>query len=133
MDRRLSKKLVQKLLKTNTKDEFKTGTMITFTYNAKDAQTYDRKPLVLVLDVTRTHMFGINLHWAPKKLQLKLLKYFEDKKDFKISKTKLKIIAKVFGPVIRLYIKPRCSKRTVLPELYWKHSINIVKDEFIKL
>jgi len=133
MDKRLSKKLIKKLLKTNTKDEFRTGTMVSFTYVAKGIATYDRKPLVLVLDVSKTHMFGINLHWAPRKMQLKLLAYFKDKKDFKLSKGKLKIIARVFGPVIRLYIKPRCSKKTVLPEVYWGHATNIVREDFVKL
>lgn len=49
-------------LRTDNKRE---GKIIWFEYDPKDTTNiWDRRPLVLVLSINKTHMLGINLHWV---------------------------------------------------------------------
>ena len=46
------------------------GEMFLFNYDPKGKETlpyYDRYPIVIILDVTATHMLGLNLHYIPYK------------------------------------------------------------------
>lgn len=55
-------KPTSRALRTDNKRE---GKIIWFEYDPKDTKhIWDRKPLVLVLGISRTYMLGINLHWV---------------------------------------------------------------------
>jgi hypothetical protein len=114
---------VKELLKTKTKltkKNFVPGSLLMYFYDAKDKkQTYDRTPLVLILKNGPRHTLGLNFHWLPIKMRLKLIQaIFRLNKD-NIAKQKplefryiiLKPMLKKLGyaPCIRLYINSRIS------------------------
>lgn len=54
-------KPTSKVLRTDNKRE---GKIIWFEYSPKDTKNiWDRRPLVLVLSISKTYLLGINLHW----------------------------------------------------------------------
>lgn len=100
------------------------GYTLVYKYDAKDkSKMYDRRPMVLVLSVSRTHMLGLNFHWIPFSMRMYLVKYIirHNKNNIKNGKgidftyRKLKPMMKKLGyaPCIRLYIRKRMSKKCI--------------------
>jgi len=118
---------VKELLKTKTKltkKNFVPGSLLMYFYDAKDKdKIYDRTPLVLILKNGTRHTLGLNFHWLPIKMRLKLIRaIFRLNKDniikqkplelkYLILKPMLKKLG--YAPCIRLYINSRISSNIV--------------------
>lgn len=122
-----SLKLVKNLLKTKmtpTKQNIHVGRVLMFRYKAKTKQKYDGTPFALVLSQSNSYVLGINFHWCPIKMRLSLLNWIfkRNKQNIKenraldITYESMKHIlkSKAYRPIIRLYIKKRMSKFSVL-------------------
>jgi hypothetical protein len=139
-------KLFKTLLTTNMtafkQEHFLEHNMLFFKYDAKDKEnTYDKTPLVLILRKTKGYVLGLNLHWTPVNLRLILLKLI-----LKLNKNNIKqnlplqitykmlkpiLIRLNLGPVIRLYIYNRISRRgIVVPPEYWLIAARIRAESF---
>ena len=61
-------------LRTDNKRE---GKILWFAYDPKDkTHIWDRKPLILVLSITKRHVLGINFHWLEMANRIKLINCF---------------------------------------------------------
>lgn len=122
-----SLKLVKNLLKTNLTDtnkNLKIGRVLMFRYKAKTKATYDATPFALILNVSNSYVLGINFHWTPIPLRISLLNYIfrknkqniKNNKPLEISYNNLRSIikTKAYRNIIKLYIKKRISKQSVL-------------------
>jgi len=123
-----SLKKVKELLKERkkmTKKDLIPGNLIFTFYDAKDkTQTFDRTPLVLTLKRGSKHTLGLNFHWIPLSMRLKLIEHIIrlNKKNIEIGKpldfnyNDLKPMLKTLGyaPCIRLYINKRISSTGVV-------------------
>ena len=134
-DEREAMKLFKTMLSTSMQnfrgDDFNKHNMLFFRYDAKHKdKTYDRTPLTLILRRSKGYVLGLNLHWTPIPLRLILVKLI-----LKLNKNNIKrgyplvityqmlrpfIMKMNLGPVIRLYIFNRISRRgLVIPPEYW--------------
>jgi hypothetical protein len=96
------------------------GNLIFVNYNAKDkTQTYDRTPLILIFRYNGRHLLGLNFHWIPLSMRLRLIKdiilmnknNIKNDRPLEFSYQQLKPMLKSLGyaPCIRLYISRRMS------------------------
>lgn len=127
----LVKNLVQHSSISLNNNHFKFTNMLFIKYDAKNKEMkYDKTPLILSLDVSRGYVLGLNLHWCPVPLRVTFLKVLMKANQNAIKKgTSLKITYKIvkplimslgLGPVIRLYIRNRISRRgVIIPPGLW--------------
>lgn len=129
LDKMQSALQIKQFLKSSTvlqrKQAFMPGNLLIYRYHAKfDKEPYDRRPMVLVLRSSRSYMLGLNFHWIPFNMRMWLVKYIlrlnaKNIKagrpiDFPYRKVKPLLKKMKFAPCIRLYIKPRISRRGVV-------------------
>jgi len=112
--------LLKEKKKMRTADKVPGNLIFTY-YNAKDkSQTYDRTPLILILRYNNgTHLLGLNFHWIPLSMRLRLIKdiilmnknNIKNDRPLQFSYKQLKPMLKSLGyaPCIRLYINKRMS------------------------
>lgn len=122
--------------------DFIPGNMLFYRYDAKlKENTYDKSPLMIVLRKSRGYILGINFHWTPIPLRLILLKYIlqmnknniRNNMPLHITYNMLKPIIKKLnlGPVIRLYIFGRISRRgLVVPPSMWLSAAKLKSESF---
>ena len=134
-----SLKLVKNLIKTkmtSTKQNLQVGRVLMFRYKAKQKTgTYDATPFALILNVSKSYVLGINFHWCPIQLRLSLIKWIfkknkqniKNNKPLQISYENFRSIVKTpaYRPIIRLYIRKRMSKNSVL--IPFEHMDQIAK------
>jgi hypothetical protein len=137
------KNLTQNSVKKFKKTDIRPGTMVSFSYIAKDKnKPWDITPLVLVLWRTKGYTLGLNFHWVPKRVRYILLDYIFktnranieqgkplviDYKHIKPLLIKLKLMA-----VVRLYINKRMSKRgIIIPNEHMRKAIELPSENFI--
>lgn len=100
------------------------GYTLVYRYDAKDkTEIYDRRPMVLILAISPSHVLGLNFHWLPFDMRMNLVKYIIKQSQNYLRKTgrvlfsykKLKPILKKLGylPCIRLYIRSRMSSQCI--------------------
>ena len=97
------------------------GNLILTMYDAKFEAPYDARPLFLVLAKNSTHVLGLNFHWLPISMRMKLIyailkfnsKNIKDKKPLVFSFKQLKPFLKRFNyvPCVRLYIRSRFAPK----------------------
>lgn len=139
-----------KLFKTllqNSLQQFKAGDvipghMLFYRYDAKDKdKVYDKTPLVLVLRRSKGYVLGLNLHWTPVPLRITLLKVILKMNksnivnglplQFSYDTVKPFINKLNLGPVIRLYIFNRISRRgLVVPTTMWLQAAKLRAESF---
>jgi len=125
------KKNASKIIKKIRKDfsgsknpnNFIPGTMINFQYKAKDVtKRYDRAPLCIMLGppknpkLSRTHTFGLNLHWLPIKERVGIATFLLELKkrnNGELSYDDVKPFLYKFknSPVLRMYIIKNISSK----------------------
>lgn len=124
----ISNKKVKELLKSKkqlSQKDFTPGNLLFIAYNAKDkTQIFDRTPLVLVLRRGSKYTLGLNFHWLPVQLRVKLIKiiFSMNSKNIKNNKPLQFNYADLkphmgrlgFAPVVRLYINNRISNLGVV-------------------
>lgn len=126
LSRQNSKEYIKALLQARkrlNKDDLMVGNLIWTSYNAKDkTQPWDKKPMFLVLSRSRGYTLGLNWHWLPVSMRVKLLQLIlqinkNKRKDevFSIRYKELKPLLKKLGyyPCIRLYINKRLGRNCV--------------------
>lgn len=102
-----------KKLKTHKRvlkrSDFKTGKYVFFSYNAKHKEfVYDKNPLVLVISTSKGYTLGINFHWLPISIRVRLINMVRKEEDLR------KIMRyKSLRPCIRLYINKRISRQGI--------------------
>lgn len=138
-----AKYLNDKIKKTelfNPKIHCQSGNMLFFTYNPKLNEPYDKYPLVLVISDKNDKFLGINFHWAPKPLRIKIIKEFMKENYINIKNDKPvqfpdKIsdhLYKMISPIFRLYFKNRVSKKiAVIPPQEMGYVVNLKAEKFI--
>lgn len=115
--------------KENIQKDLKPGNICFYTYHPKDkAHYYDRKPLVLVLKVSGTHMLGLNFHWVKFNKRIDLIKYIlklnRKGDDFKIplsftyAQLKPFLLKKGYRDCLHCYIRTRIDTGVALPPSY---------------
>ena len=123
-----SLKLVKNLIKTKmtpTSQNLKVGRVLMFRYKAKQkVGAYDATPFALILNTSRSYVLGINFHWCPIKLRLSLINWIfkrnrqniKNNKPLQVTYEDFRRIVKTpaYRPIIRLYIKKRISRNSVL-------------------
>lgn len=119
-----SKKRAKELLKhvhKLTAKDLKPGNVLHGKYSAKDqTMIYDRTPLTLILRVSSGHLLGLNFHWLPYVMRIRLVKQIlemnkhniKNNKPLEFSYKHLKPFLRKFGylPCIRCYITPRWKR-----------------------
>ena len=110
---------------TPTRQNLQVGRVLMFRYKAKQkVGLWDATPFALILNVSRSYVLGINFHWCPIKLRLSLLNWIfkRNKQNIKnniplqVTYEDFRRIVKTpaYRPIIRLYIKKRISRNSVL-------------------
>ena len=118
-----SKKMLKELIR-NSKSVQKylvPGNLILTMYDAKYEAPYDARPLFLVLAKNSTHVLGLNFHWLPISMRMKLIyailkfnsRNIKEKKPLVFSFKQLKPFLKRFNyvPCVRLYIRSRFAPK----------------------
>jgi len=122
---KLKVKDLEKARRSFTKKDFVAGNLLFLTYDAKNKDLiYDRRPMVLLLRVSRTHTLGLNFHWLPYKKRIDLIKeILKENKDrikegkklrFKYNNTKPFLRKYSYIPFVRVYINKRFFKSGVV-------------------
>lgn len=121
------RKFTSSLKSLDRSTDFKPGNLLIYRYKAKfDEFIYDKRPMILVLSVSKSYTLGLNFHWIPFNMRLWLVKYILRKnkaniqsgKGISFSYKKIKPLLKKmnYAPCIRLYINSNISpKGVVLP------------------
>lgn len=128
-------KIVKNLVKHGTSQlrasDFKFGNMLFIRYDAKFKENvYDKTPLIFTLNTSKSYVLGLNLHWTPIPLRVTLVKIIlklnkaniKNNRPLEINYKMVKplILQLGLGPVIRLYIKKRISRRgVIIPPDQW--------------
>lgn len=105
--------------------DFQAGSLLFYSYNAKDKEnTYDKTPLVLILGSRGNYVLGLNFHWLPYSKRLWLVQRILQKNAGTMKRNNridflyedfIPLMKSVhFQPCIRLYIKNRISRRGVV-------------------
>lgn len=119
LDRQQSAAQIRKFLKSLVKfdsSSFTPGNLLIYRYNAKDkTKIWDKRPMVLVLAVSRRHLLGLNFHWIPFSMRMWLVRYIikhnkkrirnGEKIEFGYRKIKPLLKKMGYAPCIRLYIR----------------------------
>lgn len=139
---KLMKTLMQSNLNNLTAGDFQTGSMLFYRYDAKDKEkTYDKTPLVMILRKSKGYVLGLNFHWTPVILRVTLMKLILklnkqniiNNRPIQVSYEMLKpfITSMGLGPVIRLYIFKRISRRGIrIPETHWLIAARLRSESF---
>lgn len=139
---KLFKLLLDSRLNNFTAQDFQVANMLFFRYDAKYKENvYDKTPLIFTLRKSRGYLLGLNLHWTPIPLRMVLVKYIlqvnkqniRNNAPLNISYAMLKpLIAKLnLGPVIRLYIFSRISRRGLkVPPEQWLSASKLKSESF---
>ena len=118
-----SKKMLKELIRNskNVQKYLVPGNLILTMYDAKYEAPYDARPLFLVLAKNSTHVLGLNFHWLPISMRMKLIyailklnsKNIKAKKPLVFSFKQLKPFLKRFNyvPCVRLYIRDRFAPK----------------------
>lgn len=118
-----SKRMLKELIRNskNVQKYLVPGNLILTMYDAKFEAPYDARPLFLVLAKNSTHVLGLNFHWLPISMRMKLIyailkfnsKNIKDKKPLVFSFKQLKPFLKRFNyvPCVRLYIRSRFAPK----------------------
>ena len=127
--------LLKNLLKQKVyfrRSSLKPGNTILTLYNAKYDAPYDARPLFLVLAVSRSRVLGLNFHWLPVSMRMKLIyailkmntSNIKKNKPLEFSYKHLKPFLRRFNyaPCVRLYIRRRFAQKGVVV-----HPENLVK------
>ena len=124
-----------------TSKEFKPGNMLFYSYNPKDDKSpYDRNPLIFVISVSKKHILGINLHWAPLNIRKQILKSFllynakniKNNKPLELSRNLASNFWRLARPIFRKYIKKRISRRgAIIKTEEMGNVINLRAEHFI--
>ena len=121
-----SKKLLKELLRSakSFRKDLIPGNLILTMYDAKYKAPYDARPLFLVLAKNSHHVLGLNFHWLPVNMRMKLIyailklnsRNIEEKKPLVFSYKQLKPFLKRFNyaPCVRLYIRSRFAPKGVV-------------------
>lgn len=121
-----SKKLLKELLRSakSFRKELIPGNLILTMYDAKYKAPYDARPLFLVLAKNSHHVLGLNFHWLPVNMRMKLIyailklnsRNIKEKKPLVFSFKQLKPFLKRFNyaPCVRLYIRSRFAPKGVV-------------------
>lgn len=123
------------------REHFTPGTMLFYSYNPKDQDSpYDKTPLILVIASNKTHLLGINFHWAPVEIRKKILRIFmnANKTNIKrnnpleLTKAMSREMYRLCKPIFRKYIIKRISRRgAVIPHTEMGYVINLRAENFI--
>lgn len=119
---------LEKESRGKTRQRMGVGSMYSFQYDAKYAKElpyWDKFPLVIVLDISKDHMLGLNLHYLHPRTRGvilgKLLEITNNKRMDETTKLKLtygmvKSISKykLLKPCIKKYIKKRILSKLIL-------------------
>lgn len=139
---KLFKTLMQSSMQSFKAGDFSTGNMLFYRYDAKNKEnTYDKTPLIIVLRKSKGYVLGINFHWTPIPLRIVLLKVILkfNKENIRrglpvsISYDLIKpfIMKMGLGPVIRLYIFNRISRRgLIIPPTHWLIAAKLKAESF---
>lgn len=140
----LSLKYIKGKIKRNKflkNSDFTPGNLVFYAYNPKDDKSpYDKNPLSLIIWNTRTHILGINFHWAPLSIRQKIIKLFlrANRNNIKrnspltLEKGLSKELFRLARPIFRKYIKKRISRRgVVIPHSEMGYVINLRAEHFI--
>jgi len=110
-------------MQPKSKDKFKPGTMVAFTYNAKDTKKrFDKKPLIICLGWAKgklggSHFFGLNVHWMPMKDRVALAGFFAALSARKkgVTYDDIKPFMSRFKghPILRMYIYKNVSGKVI--------------------
>lgn len=122
---KLKVKDLEKARRSFTKKDFVSGNLLFLTYDAKNKDmVYDRKPMILILRVSRTHTLGLNFHWLPYKKRIELIKEIlkenelriKEKKKIRFNYNNIKPFLKrnAYIPCVRVYINKRFFKSGVV-------------------
>lgn len=122
---RLTLKEILKIKMTPTSKNIRAGRFMMFTYDAKNKKNiYDKTPICLVLSHSKSYVLGINIHWCPRPMRKTLVKFIfkineyniKHNRPLKVEWQKLKpFVHKIGGiPILRLYIKKRMSRQSIL-------------------
>lgn len=127
--------LLKNLLKQKVhfrKSSLKPGNTILTLYDAKYDAPYDARPLFLVLAVSHYHVLGLNFHWLPVSMRMKLIyailkmntSNIKKNKPLEFSYKHLKPFLRRFNyaPCVRMYIRSRFAQKGVVV-----HPENLVK------
>jgi len=134
------KELIKRPVQLKQQD-FKPGKMLIYSYAPKyDKNPYDMSPLIMVLGRTKKHTLGWSINWTPPKMRQKVLGYIMKKnkrniehgRPIEIDYRTIKKIIKGLGPVIRLYLNNRISRKGVsIPSYDYNKTINLRAENFI--
>lgn len=118
-----SKKMLKELIRNSKRVQkyLVPGNLILTLYNAKYEAPYDARPLFLVLAKNSTHVLGLNFHWLPVNMRMKLIdvilklnsKNIKDQKPLVFSFKQLKPFLRRFNyaPCVRMYIRKRFAPK----------------------
>ena len=123
-----SNKKLKPLLKEKkklSKANMTPGNIIFTSYDAKDKTViYDKNPFLLILRRNRRHTLGLNFHWLPFPMRIRLIKEIislnksniERNRPLEFKYKQLKPMLKSLGyaPCIRLYINKRFGEKGVV-------------------
>ena len=121
-----SKQMLKELIRNSKRVQkyLVPGNLILTMYDAKYEAPYDARPLFLVLAKNSTHVLGLNFHWLPISMRMKLIyailklnsKNIKEKKPLVFSFKQLKPFLKRFNyvPCVRLYIRERFAPKGVV-------------------
>ena len=118
------KKIVADFAQSKSQEKFQAGNMIAFSYKAKDAKKrYDQKPLIICLGwsqnkkLSKTHFFGLNMHWMPMKDRVALAGFFAALSARKkgVTYDDIKPFMSRFKghPILRMYIYKNVSGKVI--------------------
>jgi len=120
----MMKGLIDKKPRKLKASDFKPGSLILFSYNAKYKKNpYDKTPLCFVISTEgRKYLYGINFSWIPPALRKGIMdmilkknkKNIEKGLDLEIPKLLLMKIARMGLPAFRRYLKNRVSPSGII-------------------
>lgn len=126
LSKRDSKKYLKELLRNakGFRRKIIPGNVILTRYVAKYDEPYDARPLFLVLAKNSHHVLGLNFHWLPVNMRMKLVyvilklnsRNIREGKPLVFSYKQLKPFLRRFNyaPCVRLYIKDRYAPKGVV-------------------
>lgn len=140
---------LEKESKGKTRQRFALGSMYTFQYSAKYANSkslpyWDKFPLVIIMDISKDHMLGVNLHYLHprtrgvvlgKLLEITNNKRFDETTKIKLTYSLIKSLSnfKLLQPCIKKYIKKRIlSKLILIDPDEWEQILFLPTHQFLK-
>lgn len=109
------------------------GRLLTFTYNPKTKKTlpfYDVYPLILVMQIERKFIYGLNLHYLPPRLREDMLK------DLKVERNNFRRISEIASRLpyskfaLKRYIPNRMKNTINIPKTEWEIAVQLPYEQF---